>query len=50
MQFKIHHEDEKSSARAGEIKTDHGTVPTPVFMPIGTRASVKAISPDELNA
>ncbi len=32
----------------GEINTDHGVIPTPAFMPIGTRGSVKAISPDEL--
>ncbi len=50
MKFVIHHQDEKSSARTGEIKTDHGTIPTPAFMPVGTRASVKAISPDELNS
>jgi len=50
LQFNIHHRDKKTSARTGDLKTDHGTIPTPVFMPIGTKASVKAISPDELTA
>jgi len=35
-------------ARAGVVKTEHGEVPTPVFMPVGTQASVKGVSPDEL--
>ncbi|HEY2485008.1 MAG TPA: tRNA guanosine(34) transglycosylase Tgt [Candidatus Binataceae bacterium] len=35
-------------ARVGCLRTPHGTVATPVFMPVGTRAAVKAMSPDEL--
>lgn len=35
-------------ARAGVVKTAHGEVQTPVFMPVGTQASVKGVSPDEL--
>ena len=35
-------------ARAGEIVTPHGTVKTPTFMPVGTQASVKSLSPDDL--
>ena len=35
-------------ARAGLVKTAHGEVQTPVFMPVGTQASVKGVSPDEL--
>ena len=35
-------------ARAGEFITPHGIIKTPVFMPVGTQASVKAMSPDEL--
>ncbi|MBQ8693800.1 MAG: tRNA guanosine(34) transglycosylase Tgt [Synergistaceae bacterium] len=35
-------------ARAGEFATPHGIIKTPVFMPVGTQASVKAMSPDEL--
>ena len=49
MKFTIHHQDINTSARKGEIITDRGHIPTPVFMPIGTRGTVKAISPDELN-
>jgi queuine tRNA-ribosyltransferase len=35
-------------ARTGMITTAHGAIPTPAFMPVGTRASVKALSPDEV--
>lgn len=35
-------------ARTGQLRTPHGDVPTPAFMPVGTRAAVKAMSPDEL--
>jgi queuine tRNA-ribosyltransferase len=37
-------------ARAGRFHTPHGTVPTPAFMPVGTRASIKGVRPDELPA
>ena len=37
-------------ARAGVLHTPHGSIPTPVFMPVGTQASVKTVSPDELEA
>ncbi|HEX6883035.1 MAG TPA: tRNA guanosine(34) transglycosylase Tgt [Planctomycetota bacterium] len=37
-------------ARAGTFHTPHGAVPTPAFMPVGTRASVKGVRPDELHA
>jgi len=46
--FKLLHNDPKSSARLGEIKTDHGKIETPVFMPVGTNASVRAIHQREL--
>jgi queuine tRNA-ribosyltransferase len=38
------------AARAGRLETAHGTVETPVFMPVGTKATVKAVLPDELRA
>ena len=38
------------SARAGVLRTAHGDVQTPVFMPVGTKATVKAVDPDELRA
>jgi queuine tRNA-ribosyltransferase len=40
--------DPSSSARAGLIRTDHGLIPTPMFMPVGTAGSVKAVSGDQL--
>ncbi len=40
--------DPASSARRGEITTSHGKVQTPVFMPVGTQATVKTLSPDDL--
>ena len=46
--FKVHHTDGK--ARTGLISTPNGDVPTPAFMPVGTRASVKAVDPDEVRA
>ncbi|HEY3615019.1 MAG TPA: tRNA-guanine transglycosylase, partial [Gaiellales bacterium] len=39
---------EDGSARAGLLTTAHGTVETPVFMPVGTRATVKGVDPREL--
>src|ERR671935_2777680 len=36
------------SARAGVLHTAHGDVPTPAFMPVGTKATVKTVDPDEL--
>lgn len=38
----------EGSARRGRIKTPHGIIETPVFMPVGTRGSVKALGPDDL--
>ena len=43
MEFIINHTDPKSNARAGIIKTDHGDIHTPIFMPVGTVGSVKAV-------
>lgn len=45
MSFEIVFKDSKSKARLGKLTTNHGIVHTPVFMPVGTQASVKAISP-----
>jgi queuine tRNA-ribosyltransferase len=38
------------AARAGTLRTPHGDVPTPAFMPVGTKATVKTVDPDELRA
>lgn len=48
MKFKIDAIASDSKARAGEIFTDHGSIPTPIFMPVGTVGSVKAVTPREL--
>jgi len=43
MNFELVKSDDKSSARAGFIETDHGTIETPIFMPVGTAGTVKGI-------
>lgn len=48
MTFDIQHTDLHSQARAGKITTDHGVIETPIFMPVGTVASVKAVHFHEL--
>ncbi|MDO4715224.1 MAG: tRNA guanosine(34) transglycosylase Tgt [Bacteroidales bacterium] len=48
MKFTLEHTDPNSHARAGRIKTDHGEICTPIFMPVGTVGSVKGIHPREL--
>ena len=48
MSFTITHKDDKSLARCGVLKTEHGEINTPVFMPVGTRASVKTMSSHEV--
>ncbi len=48
--FEIAVRDASSEARCGVLWTAHGPVPTPVFMPVGTQATVKAMSPAELEA
>jgi queuine tRNA-ribosyltransferase len=48
LNFKIEHIDPKSNARAGLIETDHGQIETPIFMPVGTQAAVKAVHFSEL--
>ena len=53
MKFSLEHSDPKTKARACKIKTDHGTINTPIFMPVGTAATVKGIDQkvlkDEIN-
>ncbi len=48
MQFKLTTTDPHSQARVGTITTDHGEIPTPIFMPVGTAGSVKAVHQREL--
>ena len=46
--FRLLTEDSQSKARRGRLNTAHGVIETPVFMPVGTQGTVKAVSPSEL--
>ena len=46
FEFTIHHTD--NSARVGSFRTPHGEIPTPIFAPVGTQATVKAVTPAQL--
>ena len=48
MTFTLQHSDPHSRARAGLLTTDHGVIETPIFMPVGTAATVKAVHQHEL--
>ena len=48
MHFDLLHTDSKSNARAGIIKTEHGEIQTPIFMPVGTAGTVKGVNQHEL--
>ncbi|MFA4851816.1 MAG: tRNA guanosine(34) transglycosylase Tgt [Bacteroidales bacterium] len=48
MSFQISHTDKATKARAGMLHTDHGTIETPVFIPVGTAGTVKAVHQKEL--
>ena len=48
LTFTLQHTDATSHARAGKITTDHGVIQTPIFMPVGTVGSVKAVHLPEL--
>ena len=48
LEFEIIKEDKKTGARAGILHLPHGDVLTPVFMPVGTQATVKSMTPEEL--
>lgn len=48
FEYKLIAECRQTGARAGMLATPHGTVETPVFMPVGTQATVKAMTPEEL--
>lgn len=54
LPFSVIHTDKNSKARVGEFKTGHGTVQTPIFMPVGTQGTVKAVTQrvleNEINA
>ena len=48
IKYNLLHEEKKTHARLGTIETNYGTFETPMFMPVGTEATVKTLSPDEL--
>src|SRR5438105_3647574 len=50
FEFRLEHRDGASAARAGRLSTPHGAVATPIFMPVGTQATVKTLTPDEVAA
>ena len=49
MKFTLLHTDTQSKARVGELETDHGTIQTPIFMPVGTAGTVKGVHQRELS-
>ncbi|MBP6455965.1 MAG: tRNA guanosine(34) transglycosylase Tgt [Chitinophagaceae bacterium] len=49
MEFQLQHKDIKTKARAGVLKTPHGDIETPIFMPVGTVASVKGVFQEQLH-
>src|SRR5215217_4229522 len=48
LSFEVQSRDPNTRARTGLITTAHGPIETPVFMPVGTRGTVKALTPDEV--
>ncbi len=48
MHFELLHQDKETNARLGLLHTDHGTITTPIFMPVGTVGSVKGVHQQEL--
>ena len=50
MEFEVIARSSDTGARAGMLKTAHGTIHTPIFMPVGTLGTVKSLSPEDLKA
>ena len=50
LRFTVEARCDQTRARAGVVTTPHGAIETPVFMPVGTHATVKAVAPDDLEA
>lgn len=48
LQFELHHSDSLTKARVGKLITDHGEIQTPIFMPVGTAGTVKAVTQQQL--
>ncbi|HIC36200.1 MAG TPA: tRNA-guanine transglycosylase, partial [Candidatus Marinimicrobia bacterium] len=49
MKFTLQNSDSITSARTGLLETEHGSIQTPIFMPVGTVGAVKTMSPQELD-
>ena len=50
FEYELIHTDKKTGARAGLLHTPHGTIETPIFMPVGTHSSVKMLTNDQIKA
>ncbi len=50
IKYQLHKVEKSTKARLGEIETNYGTVKTPMFMPVGTRATVKGLTTDQVKA
>ncbi len=48
IKYELEYQSKKTRARVGKLHTPHGTVNTPMFMPVGTQATVKTLSPEEV--
>ncbi|MEJ2200476.1 MAG: tRNA guanosine(34) transglycosylase Tgt, partial [Desulfuromonadaceae bacterium] len=48
FQFTLLHTDKETAARRGRLQTPHGTIETPIFMPVGTHAAMKALTPAQV--
>lgn len=48
ISYELLHKEKNTNARAGILHTPHGSFETPIFMPVGTKATVKGVSPEEL--
>src|SRR5690554_3561401 len=48
IKFEVLHQCQQTRARVGRLTTPHGVIDTPVFMPVGTQATVKALAPRDL--
>ena len=49
IKYELIKECSQTKARLGKVHTPHGSFDTPMFMPVGTKATVKAMTPEELN-
>ena len=50
IKYNLLKEEKNTNARLGTIETNYGTYETPMFMPVGTQATVKTLSPEELKS